>query len=78
MTDLNKFKDWVAAEPQRCVRIDIEMRDGEMKNQAWAYDYKLMEGQHVVDADEIDLVAQKEKNDRKLYERLQKKYGGEG
>ena len=74
--DLNKFKEWQAEAPERSVRLDIETRDGVQFIQAWVYNYKLMKGQHVSDVSEIDLEAVKEKEDKKEYDRLQKKYGG--
>ncbi len=40
----------------------------------WAYDYDLLTGQSVKSVDEIDLEAEKAKEEKAQYERLRKKF----
>jgi hypothetical protein len=66
-------KKWVK-EGNRSIKIEI----GEVGNNEyfsfWAFDYDLMEGQHVNSIEEINIEAVKEKADREKYESLKAKF----
>ena len=79
MTDLNEFIKWQREKNSRSVTIKIDNNFGpEQKVTMWVYDYNLSggQGQYVNDVSEIDLEAQKEKNERETLKKLLEKYGG--
>ena len=74
MTDLNKFIEWQREKPRRHVNIKIGDPSSPDELEIWCYDYNLQVGQHVQGVSEIDLEAEKEKEEREQYERLKRKY----
>jgi len=71
LMDITPFIEWKKG-GDRCVDIEIQ-RDGEIR--VWAYDYALMDGQHVQSADEIDIAGQVEDRDHQKWKELNEKYG---
>jgi len=64
MDRIESFEKW-ASEGWRSVKIEIEINK---PTYIWAYDYKLGVGQYVDAVEEIDLIAAKEKQERREYE----------
>jgi hypothetical protein len=76
--DFKKFVKWQAENPNRHVRIEIwNDSNGKQAINAWVYDHGLMSGQLVYSADEIDILGNKEKEERRTLDELLKKYGKE-
>jgi len=79
---LADFEQWQAGGPERSVSIKIQQplfKDDKLytpETRIWVYDYLLMVGQYVNSVEEIDLEAEKEKEERAALDKLQKKYGG--
>ena len=75
---LADFQEWQAGAPERSVSIKIRFtisRD-EPQTNIWVYDTLLQAGQYVNSVDEIDLEAEKEREERAALDKLTKKYGG--
>lgn len=72
--DLNQFLEWQRAEKGRTVSIELGHPRNQKHIKVWAYDYDLATGQHVQSVDEIDLEAEKGKEEKAQYERLKKKF----
>ena len=74
--DLNQFVKWQKIHPSSEVTIEIGKQPGTHEITIWVYDYTLMAGQHVKSVDEIDLQKKRDKEDRRKYEELKKKFEG--
>lgn len=72
--DLNQFLEWQKEGKDRKVTIEIGSCVNRKKIHVWAYDYKLQVGQIVESVDEIDLEAEKAKEDKAEYERFKRKF----
>lgn len=78
-TNLNDFIKWQSENPAaRSFEIKSEpARHGRKASlSAWVYDYDLMVGQLVHSVEEIDLAAQREKEEREKLAELKAKYEG--
>lgn len=76
MPDLSKFAEWVkAGNGERHVKIDLGEIGHKDYIKIWVNDYELEVGQFVNSADEINLEAAKENQEKEEYERLKAKYG---
>lgn len=75
--DLNSFIDWQAEDVKnRLVHPTIEgNKEGEQIIKVWVYDYKLQTGQFVKSVEEIDLVKQKRRDDKRKFEELKRELG---
>ena len=70
--DLNQFLEWQEEKPKsRAITIKAGHGDPLM---VWVYDRDLRTGQFVKSVDEIDLEAEKAKEEKAEYERLKKKF----
>jgi len=76
--DLNKFREWQRQEVGRNVSIEIGGPCDPNEIKIWCYNFRLEVGQHVQSVDEIDLEAEKEREERRQYEALKAKFEGEG
>jgi hypothetical protein len=74
MSDLNQFREWVKAKPERAVKIDLGEPGDNTYEKIWVFDYSLMAGQHVSNIDEIDLEKVKQEGDLAQLEALKAKY----
>lgn len=72
--DLNQFLEWQRQDKNRVVTIEIGVRSNSEEIHVWVYDYKLQVGQIVKSVDEIDLEAEKAKEEKAVFERLKKKF----
>ena len=68
------FQEWQAGGPGRSVSIQISPLS---ITTIWVYNNLLMAGQYVNSVDEIDLEAEKEKEERAVLRKLHVKYGGD-
>ena len=82
MSDLNEFVTWVEQDKRhRSCQISIEaasqldIKQG-MKVRVWVYDYSLMHGQSVTSVSEINIQADKDKEDLDKFNALKAKFGG--
>jgi hypothetical protein len=67
-------KQWVK-KGNRSINIEIGKPADNEYFSMWAYDYDLMEGQHVDSIEEINIELLKEKRDRAKYKSLKAKFG---
>ena len=76
---LQDFQGWQAGSPGRSVSIKIQnsIYKDEPATNIWVYDNLLMAGQYVSAVEEIDLEAEKEKEERAVLRKLHVKYGGD-
>ena len=76
---LTDFQEWQAGGPGRSVSIKIQnsIYKDEPATNIWVYDNLLMAGQYVSAVEEIDLEAEKEKEERAVLRKLHVKYGGD-
>jgi len=76
---LADFEQWQAGGPGRSVSIKIQnsIYKDEPATNIWVYDNLLMAGQYVSAVEEIDLEAEKEKEERAVLRKLHVKYGGD-
>ena len=72
--DISGFIKWQGGSDSRYVKIEIE-RGGKIK--IWVFDYDIMTGKHVQIAEEIDLFAEKDREDRAKYEELRGRFGND-
>ena len=75
--DLNSFIMWQGEKSTRSVTIRVGDTPGTTTINVFVYDYDLHTGQHVSSVEEIDLMGEKEHQERAEYEALKKKYEGE-
>ena len=75
MQDLNKIREWVQEKKGRHAVIDLGNTFDNKYERIWVYDYELSVGQAVKSVDEINLEAEKEKQERETFEKLKAKYG---
>ncbi len=72
--DLNQFFEWQRAKKERHVSIELGDPIEHKKVSIWCYDYGLQVGQYVKSVDEVDLEKKKEDEERREFERLQRKF----
>ena len=74
--DLNQFFEWQRAKRGRSVSIELGSPTQHENVNIWCYDYELEVGQHAESVDGVDLEKVKEEQERREFERLQKKFEG--
>jgi len=72
--DISGFIEWQGGSGSRSVDIEIE-RGGKIK--IWVFDTDIMTGQYVNNAEEIDLFAKRDREDREKYEELRWRFSND-